>query len=200
MENLVRKFCGCTRHFFTLERPHQKSFTRFGDGRTARLPDESDCLTKWYGQVKESNVCWAYAWQTFLESLQKFSTTLRSKKKCPWQFSDFSRHHRAFLHLFVGKWRKMYILNGKLGLKFAEMHKTYLCTFTSTPKKIHVISRWSYCTSTKKMSLSHKVTWTTLRDQCLLSSCMTNFFRITSKIFYNIKKQKVVSLPVFRFF
>jgi hypothetical protein len=103
------------------------------------------------------------------------------------------------LHLFDRKSRKI-ILNCKLGLKFGQMHIIYFHTFTSTPKKIHVISRWSYCTSTKQMSFSHKVTWTTLRDQCLLSSCMTNFFGITSIIFYNIKKQKEVSLSVFRFF
>ena len=33
----------------------------------------------------------------------------------------------------------------------------------------------SYCTSTKRMSFSHEVIWTTLKDQWLLSICMTNF-------------------------
>jgi redox-regulated HSP33 family molecular chaperone len=32
----------------------------------------------------------------FLESLQKFFTSSRRKKKCRCQFSDFSRHLRAF--------------------------------------------------------------------------------------------------------
>jgi hypothetical protein len=137
MENLVQKFRGCTRHFCTLERPHQKSFTRFGDGRTARLPDESVCLTKWYGQVKESNVCWAYAWQTFLESLQKFCTTLRSNKKCPCQFSDFSRNMRVFLHLFVSKLRNNYNKWKTWSKNFADAHGIFAHLNDHTKKVSH---------------------------------------------------------------
>jgi hypothetical protein len=96
MENLVQKFRGCTWHFFTLQRPHQKSFTRFGDGRTARVLDESVSLTKCYGQVKESNVCWAYAWQTFLESLH-----FLQHQEAKWSGNfKYPRRH-TFIHVFV---------------------------------------------------------------------------------------------------
>jgi hypothetical protein len=90
------------------------------------------------------------------------------------------------IYLWVNQ--EIITINGKLGPKILRMQTAFLHTSTTTPKKFHTIWRWSYCTCTRRISFSHEVLWTSQREQCLLTICMTNFNGITSKILYNIKK------------
>jgi hypothetical protein len=57
-------------------------------------------------------------------------------------------------------------INGKLGPKISRMHTAFFHTSTTTPKNFHTIWRWSYYTSTRRISFSHEVIWTSQREQC----------------------------------